>query len=151
MIKKCLVKIWFRLRISLTNKNTIAGLYEFRNNWNKIQEKTSPDQLSIPNRNQTETKPETQYGEKATYFQHSPLNLHSTPEPLLTMNQQWPQQVQTSTKLRRSSPTDRPCSFCSKLNEKNQSGQRERENYLPRVDWNGKSLRNYVDVVRYVL
>ena len=94
---------------------------------------------------------ETQYDEKATYFQHSPLNLHSTPEPLLTMNQQWPQQVQISTKLRRSSPTDRPCSFCSKLNEKNQSRHRERQNYLPRVDWNGKSLRNYVDVVRYVL
>ena len=42
--------------------------------------------ISIPNRNQTETKPETQYGEKATYFQHSPLNSRTlvNHEPTMT-------------------------------------------------------------------
>ena len=50
------------------------------------------------------------------------------------MNQQWSQQVQTSTKQRRSSPSDRPCSFCSKLNEKN-SVKTQRETKLSPASW----------------
>ena len=75
---------------------------------------------------------ETQYwyGEKATYFQHSPLNSRTLVNHEPTMTTASPNIHQTAAVV----STDRPCSFCSKLNEKN-SVKTQRETKLSPASW----------------